>query len=75
MKFKTMKEAVEWVNKNYKPIPEYDCPKFDMPKPTMMDLQECGCICENHWACHTWRHLMGTRDPEDPLVPEVIQFT
>ena len=70
-----MKEAVEWVRQNNKPIDEFDCPKFDMKKPIMVDLIECGCVCSNHWGCHTWRHIMGTRDPEDPNVPEVIQFT
>ena len=75
MKFKTMKEAVEWAYKNQKPIPEYDCPKFDMEHPIEKDLRECDTICENHWACHTWRHLRGSRDK--PLENErvVIQFT
>jgi hypothetical protein len=70
-----MAEAIEWVVQYQVKIPEYECPKFDMKHPTPKDLQECGSICENHWGCHTFRHLMGTRDPEDPNVPEVIQFT
>jgi len=62
MKFRTMKEALEWVKKHKQFINELDCPKFDMPNPTEADLRECKSICQNHWTCHTWRHLRGTRD-------------
>lgn len=61
MKFKTMEEAKSWVEENRKLIDEQDCPKFDMKNPTEADIEECGNICVNHWACHTWRHLRGTR--------------
>lgn len=59
--FKTMDEAKACVEKNKKPILELVCPKYDMENPTEADLEECGDICENHWGCHTYRHLRGTR--------------
>ena len=72
-KFKTMQDAIEWAFESQQPINEVDCPKFDMPHPTQNDLRECQSVCVNHWACHTWRHLMGSRDPKD--IKEVVQFT
>jgi hypothetical protein len=75
MKFKTMLEAIDWAMKNRTLINEMNCPKFDMKHPTEKDLKECGSICENHWGCHTWRHLRGSRDSEDANVREVVQFT
>jgi len=59
--FKTIEEAKDWVMKNKKLIDEQDCPKFDIENPTEKDLEECQSICINHWACHTWRHLRGSR--------------
>ena len=32
--------------------------------PTEEDLMECGQICVNHWACHTFRHLRGSRESD-----------
>jgi len=74
-RFKTMAEAHVWVKKYQVKIPEYECPMFDKPHPKMRDLELCGSICESHWSCHTWGHLMGTREADDPLVPEVVEFT
>jgi len=62
MKFKNMEEAKVWVKKHKQAINEMDCPKFGMKNPTEADLTECRSICQNHWACHTWRHLRGTRN-------------
>lgn len=61
MKFKTMEDAKSWAEKNKQLIDEQDCPKLGMKKPTEKDLEECGIICKNHWGCHTFRHLRGTR--------------
>ncbi len=61
MLFETMEEARRWANEHKKPIDEMDCPKFGMETPTEEDLEECGEICTNHWGCHTFRHLMGSR--------------
>jgi len=60
-----MEEAKEWTMKNHEEIDEQDCPKFDMVNPKEVDLKECESICINHWACHTWRHLRGTRIPRE----------
>jgi hypothetical protein len=61
-KFKTMEEAIAWVKEHRIAIDEQDCPKFDMPNPIEKDVKECKIICSNHWGCHTFRHLRGTRD-------------
>jgi hypothetical protein len=67
MKFANMEDAKAWAKATQQAIPEWDCPKFDMPNPTEADLKECQQICQNHWACHTFRHLRGTRDPDEPI--------
>jgi hypothetical protein len=61
-----MKEAKAWMKRHRQLINELDCPKFDMQNPTEADLKECESICQNHWGCHTWRHLRGTRDISEP---------
>lgn len=71
-----MAEAKAWIRKYKLPINEFDCPKFDMKHPTEKDLQECESICQNHWVCHTWRHLRGTRDvPLITILREKVIFT
>ena len=60
-KFKTMAEAREWVKTNGRCIQEYECPKFNKEHPTEADLEECGMMCSNRWACHTFRHIYGSR--------------
>lgn len=62
--FKKMEDALEWVVYYGRRIKEWDCPKFDTKEPTEEDLKECRVVCENHWGCHTFRHIHGARDEE-----------
>jgi hypothetical protein len=64
MKFASMDEMKHFVDREHKQVKEWLCPNLDIEHPTIEHMKECdnGAYCDNHWACHTFRHLFGSRE-------------
>lgn len=72
LKFSSMAEMKNFVQRVGKTVREWLCPNLDIEHPTIEHMKECenGAYCDNHWGCHTFRHIFGSREEVTTNVPE-----